>query len=109
MEQWILTLLTFIPLLGAVVCFVTPDRIAKATALVVALLTTGKPVKIISKLSLRKPTHYYEIQIDTKRNKPEILNGRGDGVDIPPGEAGNRYIFGPASMIPGQAVPAKFT
>ncbi len=56
------------------------------------LLTTGKPVKIISKVSPRKPAHYYEIQIDTKRNQPEILNGRGEGVDIRPGEAGRKAI-----------------
>ncbi len=56
------------------------------------VLTTGKPVKIISKISQRKPTHYYEIQIDTKSNKPEILNGKGDGVDIPAGHAGEKYI-----------------
>jgi len=56
------------------------------------VLTTGKPVKIISKISRGKPTHYYEIQIDTKKNKPEILNGRGDGVDIPIGQAGRDYI-----------------
>ncbi len=54
--------------------------------------TTGKPVKIISKISPRKPAHYYEIQIDTKQNRPEILNGRGDGVDIPPGEKGRIAI-----------------
>ena len=28
------------------------------------LLTTGKPVKIMSKISKRAPAHYYEIQID---------------------------------------------
>ncbi len=56
------------------------------------LLTTGKPVKIISKVSKRKPAHYYEIQIDTKRNRPEIVNGRGEGVEIPPGEAGRKAI-----------------
>ncbi|HVX10454.1 MAG TPA: DNA topoisomerase VI subunit B [Pirellulales bacterium] len=56
------------------------------------VLTTGKPVKIISKVSPRKPAHYYEIQIDTKKNKPEILNGKGEGVDIPPGEAGRKVI-----------------
>ncbi len=56
------------------------------------LLTTGKPVKIISKVSPRKPAHYYEIQIDTKRNQPEIVNGRGEGVDIPIGEAGRRAV-----------------
>jgi DNA topoisomerase-6 subunit B len=54
--------------------------------------TTGKPIRILSKTSKRKPAHYYEIQIDTKKNNPEILNGRGDGVDIPPGEAGAQYI-----------------
>ncbi len=56
------------------------------------VLTTGKPVKIISKVSKGKPAHYYEIQIDTKKNHPEILNGGGDGVDIPPGEHGAKYI-----------------
>jgi len=54
--------------------------------------TTGKPVKIISKVSVRKPAHYYEIQIDTKINQPKILNGRGDGVDIEAGEKGAKYI-----------------
>ncbi len=56
------------------------------------MLTTGKPVKIVSKLSVRKPAHYYELQIDTKKNIPEILNGKGDGVDIPPGMAGLAYM-----------------
>jgi DNA topoisomerase-6 subunit B len=56
------------------------------------LLTTGKPVKIVSKVSKRDPAHYYEIQIDTKRNLPEILNGRGEGMEIPPGEAGQKII-----------------
>ncbi|MBM4005742.1 MAG: DNA topoisomerase VI subunit B [Planctomycetes bacterium] len=56
------------------------------------MLTTGKPVRIISKISPRKPAHYYEIQIDTKRNLPEILNGKGEGEDIPPGDKGMKYI-----------------
>jgi DNA topoisomerase-6 subunit B len=56
------------------------------------VLTTGKPVKIISKIHKKKPAHYFEIQIDTKKNKPEILNGKGEGVDIPPGEEGAAYI-----------------
>ncbi|MGD0383338.1 MAG: DNA topoisomerase VI subunit B, partial [Thermoguttaceae bacterium] len=56
------------------------------------LLTTGKPVKIMSKVSRREAAHYYEIQIDTKRNCPEILNGRGEGVEIPPGDAGANAI-----------------
>src|SRR4029077_9816173 len=56
------------------------------------VLTTGKPVKIVSKVSQRKPAHYYEIQIDTKINHPQILNGNGDGVDIPAGKPGRKYI-----------------
>ena len=56
------------------------------------LLTTGKPTKIMSKVSRREPAHYYEIQIDTKRNVPEILNGRGDGVEIPPNGLGDKLI-----------------
>ena len=54
--------------------------------------TTGKPVKIISKVGAKKPAHYYEIQIDTKKNEPQILNGRGEGVDIPPGKKGAEAI-----------------
>lgn len=49
------------------------------------LLTTGKPVKIVSKIGPGKPAHYYEIQINTKRNEPEILNGKGEGDEIPAG------------------------
>ena len=56
------------------------------------MLTTGKPIKIISKVSIRKPAHYYELRMDTKINKPEILNGKGDGVDIPSGDKGLKYI-----------------
>ena len=53
------------------------------------VLTTGKPVKIISKTSRKQPAHYYELRIDTKTNQPEILNGKGAGVDVPPGKAGD--------------------
>lgn len=49
------------------------------------VLTTGKPVKIISKISKKLPAHYYEIQINTKTNDPEILNGKGEGVDVAAG------------------------
>ncbi len=56
------------------------------------MLTTGKPVKIVSMTSPKKPAHYFEIQIDTKRNLPEIINGKGDGEDIPSGEKGRQYI-----------------
>lgn len=56
------------------------------------VLTTGQPVRILSKVSRKSPTHHYDIQIDTKQNRPEILNGRGEGVDIPTGDAGQRQI-----------------
>lgn len=52
------------------------------------VLTTGKPVKIISKIDKKHPAHYYELRIDTKTNQPEILNGKGEGVDIPVGKGG---------------------
>jgi DNA topoisomerase-6 subunit B len=56
------------------------------------MLTTGRPVKIISKTSPKKPAHYFELQIDTKRNQPEIINGNGEGEDIPAGDKGAQYI-----------------
>ena len=56
------------------------------------VLTTGKPVKIVSRIGAKKPAHYFELQIDTKKNKPEILNGKGEGVDIDAGEAGAKFI-----------------
>ncbi len=46
-------------------------------------LTTGKPIRVVSKTSKRKPAHYFEIQISTKTNTPEIHNGRGEGEDLP--------------------------
>lgn len=42
-------------------------------------LTTGKATKITSKIDPKKPAHYYELTIDTKRNEPEIL--KEDDVD----------------------------
>lgn len=57
------------------------------------MLTTGKPVRIISKISPKKPAHYFELQIDTKRNQPEIINGKGEGVDIPAGEKGHQELL----------------
>ncbi len=37
-------------------------------------LTTGKPAKIISKIGKDKPAYYCEVKIDTKHNKPELMN-----------------------------------
>ncbi len=36
-------------------------------------ITTGKPVKIISRTSPKSAAHYFEVQIDTKKNEPRIL------------------------------------
>jgi DNA topoisomerase-6 subunit B len=36
-------------------------------------LTTGKPISITSKTSRNKPAHYYQLEIDTKRNEPRII------------------------------------
>ena len=37
------------------------------------LLTTGRPVKIISRTGPRANAHHYELQIDTRKNKPDII------------------------------------
>ena len=37
------------------------------------LLTTGQPVKITSRTSKRAAAHYYELKIDTQKNKPTIM------------------------------------
>src|SRR3989339_1585171 len=38
-----------------------------------AQLTTGKPAKITSRISPKEPSHYYELKIDTQKNKPDII------------------------------------
>ncbi|NQV09108.1 DNA topoisomerase VI subunit B [Candidatus Woesearchaeota archaeon] len=38
-----------------------------------AQLTTGRPIKIKSKIGKGREAHYYELNIDTKKNKPTIL------------------------------------
>jgi len=37
------------------------------------LITTGRPLQIISRTAPRRAAHYFEMRIDTKRNKPEII------------------------------------
>jgi len=36
-------------------------------------LTTGRSAKITSKISQNEPAHYYELHIDTHKNKPRII------------------------------------
>jgi len=40
------------------------------------LLTTGKSIVITSRTGAGKPAHYYEIQIDTRKNTPQIITDR---------------------------------
>ena len=56
------------------------------------MLTTGRPMQILSKTSKRSPVHYFQLQVDTKKNQPEIINGKGEGIDIASGEKGLQYM-----------------
>jgi DNA topoisomerase VI subunit B len=68
-----------------------------------AQLTTGKPVQIISRTSAKSSAHYFEVQIDTKKNEPRIFenkkidweNHRGTQVTL---EIEGRYQKGRASV-----------
>jgi DNA topoisomerase VI subunit B len=68
-----------------------------------AQLTTGKPVQITSRTTARSPAHYFEVQIDTKKNEPRIFenkkidweNHRGTQVTL---EIEGRYQKGRASV-----------
>ncbi len=68
------------------------------------MLTTGKPVRVTSKTGQNRPTHYYELQVDTKRNRPDIIKdeqvdgfpyGHGTRVTI---ELQARYTKGRTSV-----------
>ena len=37
------------------------------------LLTTGTPVTITSHTSARASAHHYELQIDTRKNRPDVI------------------------------------
>jgi DNA topoisomerase-6 subunit B len=37
------------------------------------LLTTGKSIVVTSRTGSEKPAHYYEIQIDTRKNAPQVI------------------------------------
>ena len=67
-------------------------------------LTTGKPVQIISRTSPRGAAHFFEVQIDTKKNEPRILEKKQiDDWELPRGtqvtlEVEGRYQKGRASI-----------
>src|SRR5213594_3610579 len=66
-------------------------------------LTTGKPVQIISRTGARSPAHFFEVQIDTKKNEPLILEKKQIEWEAPRGtqvtvEIEGRYHKGRASV-----------
>jgi DNA topoisomerase VI subunit B len=44
-----------------------------SAAVLYSQLTTGRPAKIISRISAKQPAQYYELHIDVKKNAPEIV------------------------------------
>ncbi|MFH0963490.1 MAG: DNA topoisomerase VI subunit B [Planctomycetota bacterium] len=49
------------------------------------LMTTGQSVRITSRTNQRSQAHYYEIQIDTRKNRPEIIRDEKVEWDAPHG------------------------
>ena len=39
-------------------------------------LTTGQPIRVTSRIGKGKPAHYFEIQIDTRKNNPVVTEDR---------------------------------
>jgi len=66
-------------------------------------LTTGKPTKIISRISKKHDAHYYELKIDTQKNKPDIIkeeitqwkNDHGTKIEL---ELEGSYLGGSQSI-----------
>ena len=66
-------------------------------------LTTGKPVKVISRTGPRAAAHYFEVQIDTKKNEPLVHENKQIEWSQPQGtevvlEVEGRYQKGRASV-----------
>jgi DNA topoisomerase VI subunit B len=49
------------------------------------LLTTGTPVQIISRTSPKKPAYHCHVQIDTSRNRPEVVLDEDCEFELPRG------------------------
>ncbi|MBE0536367.1 MAG: DNA topoisomerase VI subunit B [Phycisphaerae bacterium] len=49
------------------------------------LLTTGEPVQIITRINPKKPAQHYHVQIDTARNKPDVVLDEECDFDLPTG------------------------
>ena len=68
-----------------------------------AQLTTGKPVQITSRTGPKAAAHYFEVQIDTKKNEPRIFESKKIDWEHPRGtqvtmEIEGRYQKGRASV-----------
>ena len=66
-------------------------------------LTTGKPVRIISRTGPRAAAHFFEVQIDTKKNEPLVHESKQIEWDRPQGtqvmlEVEGKYQKGRASV-----------
>ena len=49
------------------------------------LLTTGQPVRIVSRTNSKKNAHRYHVQVDTAKNKPHIVLDEECDFDLPTG------------------------
>ncbi len=49
------------------------------------LITTGKPIRIVSRTSSRSQAHLYILAIDTKKNRPDIIEEETIDVEWPHG------------------------
>ncbi len=49
------------------------------------LLTTGEPVQIMTRTSGKKPANHYHVQIDTTKNRPEVILDEECEFDLPNG------------------------
>ncbi|MEC4889687.1 MAG: DNA topoisomerase VI subunit B [Nitrospira sp.] len=66
-------------------------------------LTTGKPVQIISRTGPKAAAHFFEVQIDTKKNEPLVHENKQIAWDQPQGtkvtlEVEGKYQKGRASV-----------
>ena len=64
----------FVGGIGAIACHNSRGQqgIGISAAALYGQLTTGKPIRIISKIGPKAKAHYYELHLNTKTNEPEI-------------------------------------
>ena len=67
------------------------------------LLTTGRNIQITSRIGRARQAHYYELRIDTKKNRPDVIREELVDWDVPRGtkvtiELVARYQKGRASV-----------